>query len=110
MIDNNCVFCISKLDVISENKLALAFFDKYPVTNFHVLIIPKRHVKNYFDLDILELNAIQELLFEQINNLINNKFTCKKLIGEDEIRKYDAFGDDKALDRVIDEIYKVTVN
>jgi diadenosine tetraphosphate (Ap4A) HIT family hydrolase len=47
---------------VEENELALAFLDGYPVTEGHTLIIPKRHVADYFDLFQPELNAIQQLL------------------------------------------------
>ncbi|KAA9022940.1 HIT family protein [Niallia endozanthoxylica] len=58
-----CVFCNMK-EVVLENDLALAFYDKYPVNKGHLLIIPKRHVEQYFDLTLDERNAIDQLLFE----------------------------------------------
>jgi len=58
-----CVFCtMDKFKL--ENKLAYAIFDKYPVNKGHMLIIPKRHTANYFDLTIEESLAIDELLFQ----------------------------------------------
>jgi ATP adenylyltransferase len=36
--------------------------DKFPVTEGHTLIIPKRHVAKYFELYQPELNAAQSLL------------------------------------------------
>ncbi|WP_223881897.1 HIT family protein [Niallia endozanthoxylica] len=51
-------------EVVLENDLALAFYDKYPVNKGHLLIIPKRHVEQYFDLTLDERNAIDQLLFE----------------------------------------------
>lgn len=59
----NCVFCQMK-EVILEDELALAFFDKYPVNKGHMLVIPKRHVEQYFDLTERERTAIDQLLFE----------------------------------------------
>lgn len=56
-----CIFC-NHSDVIEENELAKAFYDKYPVTQGHVLIVPNRHVKGYFDLFQPELNAINRLM------------------------------------------------
>ena len=45
----NCIFCQREaLDIIAENELALAFYDACPVSLGHALIIPKRHVENYF--------------------------------------------------------------
>ena len=52
--DNNigCPFCIleSNRDVVIENENAFAIFDKFPVSNGHLLIIPKLHCNSYFDL------------------------------------------------------------
>ena len=45
----NCIFCEIK-DYILENDLAYAIFDKFPATKGHMLIIPKRHVSNFFDI------------------------------------------------------------
>ena len=61
--DTSCVFCNEVGNrVVEDNKLALAFLDAYPVTEGHTLIIPKRHVADYFDLFQPELNAVQQLL------------------------------------------------
>ena len=53
-----------------ENNLALAFYDKYPVTEGHTLIIPKRHFESYFDITQAELNAIQQLIQQQRSALL----------------------------------------
>ena len=60
-----CIFCnkASRI-VISENDLAYATYDGYPVTELHTLIIPKRHVRTYFDLTIEERNACHQLIVE----------------------------------------------
>lgn len=49
---------------VLENDLAFAIYDKYPVNKGHMLIIPKRHTANYFDLTMEERLAIDELLFQ----------------------------------------------
>ena len=60
-----CVFCnIPEDQVIAQNGLALAFFDRYPVNRGHVLIIPRRHVATYFDATPDETKAIANLLAE----------------------------------------------
>ena len=40
----------------------MAIADQHPVTRLHTLIIPKRHVSDYFDLHQPERNAIDQLL------------------------------------------------
>lgn len=58
-----CVFCsIDKKDIVLENELALAFFDRFPVGKGHILIIPKRHAETYFDLTSEEKNKMESLL------------------------------------------------
>lgn len=42
----------------------------------------------------------REKLFRQIHNVLDGKFSCHEVIMEKELREFDAFEDDKALDRV----------
>ena len=61
----NCIFCELPSDrFIDVTKLSLVFRDAFPVTNLHTLIIPKRHVSDYFDLTGAEREEIQELLLK----------------------------------------------
>lgn len=58
-----CLFCNSKISGIAhENDLAYASYDTYPVSEFHCLIIPKRHVIDYFELTDEELVACNDLI------------------------------------------------
>jgi len=60
---STCLFCNIPLKrVINENELAYVIYDGFPVTEHHMLIIPKRHASNYFDLTADEINACNELL------------------------------------------------
>ena len=61
--NNPCLFCNSKTSGIAhENELAYASYDTYPVSNLHCLIIPKRHLSDYFDLTNDELIACNDLI------------------------------------------------
>tara|TARA_Y100001958_G_C21124557_1_gene467669 strand:- start:420 stop:818 length:399 start_codon:yes stop_codon:yes gene_type:complete len=61
--NNPCLFCnVKKSGCAYENKLAYASFDTYPVSKYHCLIIPKRHIKDYFDLSKEELIACDQLI------------------------------------------------
>ena len=61
--NNPCIFCdVKKHDIIYENDYAFVSYDSYPVSKFHSLIIPKRHIKNFFYLNDKELNACNELI------------------------------------------------
>ena len=45
----DCIFCnIKKEDVILDTRFFIAKYDEYPVSPGHILIIPKRHVADYF--------------------------------------------------------------
>lgn len=58
-----CPFCTLPSDqIVLENDRAKAFFDKYPVQNGHLLVIPKRHVETYFDASEEEMTAIHQLI------------------------------------------------
>ena len=61
--NNPCLFCnIEKSGCAHENALAYASYDSYPVSEHHCLIIPKRHIKDYFDLSDKELIACNDLI------------------------------------------------
>ena len=71
--NNPCLFCnIKKSGCAHENKLAYASYDTYPASKYHCLIIPKRHIKYYFDLSNDELIACNELI-KIIKKEITNK-------------------------------------
>ena len=61
--NNPCLFCnIKESGLTDENQLAYVSYDSYPVTDQHCLIIPKRHVKDYFDLTSEEIIACDQLI------------------------------------------------
>jgi diadenosine tetraphosphate (Ap4A) HIT family hydrolase len=60
-----CLFChVAPGRVIAQNDLAYAVRDGFPVTPLHTLVIPKRHVADYFGLEPAELLAVDRLLHE----------------------------------------------
>ncbi len=67
-MESNCIFC-NQEELILENELAWARYDKYPVSPGHLLIITKRHVADFFDTTIEERRALNDLLEE-----------CKKML------------------------------
>jgi len=57
------VFCdTTPAHVVAVNQLAYAVRDTSPVTPLHTLILPRRHVPSYFDLEPDEDRAIRRLL------------------------------------------------
>ena len=76
--NNPCLFCnVKKSGCAYENELAYASYDSYPVSEHHCLIIPKRHIKDYFDLSNDELVACNDLL----------KIVKKEIINKDPLVK-----------------------
>lgn len=68
-MNNDCLFCgiqtIDRKRVIAENDLAYVIRDGFEVTAGHTLLIPKRHIKDYFGLTQAEVNAINTLMADQ---------------------------------------------
>jgi diadenosine tetraphosphate (Ap4A) HIT family hydrolase len=71
---NNCIFCnpYKNLNLLTESATAYAMFDGYPASKGHVLIVPKRHIANYFELPFREqsacwfmANKVQEMLMKE---------------------------------------------
>ncbi len=63
--------------------------------------------KKYKDVIVLKDKS---LLFKQIDNILNGKFKCRDVISEQEIREYDTFDDDKALERLRSNLYELTLS
>ena len=73
-MDNYCPFCKieSEREIIASSRLSVAFFDGFPVSPGHALIIPKRHVSSFFDLsqeerqDLLNLaDSVKQIVEER---------------------------------------------
>ena len=72
--ENVCPFCKPDREIIMESAMAYAIYDKFPVNEGHTLIIPKKHVSNYFELTTNEqsaccfvLNSVQKLIQDKFN-------------------------------------------
>ena len=76
--NNPCLFCnIKESGLAKENNLAYASYDSYPVSEGHCLIIPKRHVKDYFGLSNDEIIACNDLIKEIKNEIIKKDNSVK---------------------------------
>ena len=76
--NNPCLFCDSKKSGIAhENDLAYASYDSYPVSDHHCLIIPKRHIKDYFDMTNYELIACNDLIQIVKNEILSKDVNVK---------------------------------
>ena len=69
---SDCLFCnIPRERIIAENELFYAVRDGFPVTELHTLIIPKRHIEDYFKLNKEELLSSNKLI-HSLKNEINS--------------------------------------
>tara|TARA_Y100000996_G_C22183633_1_gene503906 strand:+ start:123 stop:521 length:399 start_codon:yes stop_codon:yes gene_type:complete len=74
--NNPCLFCnIKESGLANENNLAYASYDSYAVAKHHCLIIPKRHILDYFGLTDEELIACNDLIKIMKNEIENNDKT-----------------------------------
>ena len=83
--NNPCLFCNpNESGIAQENELAYASYDTYPVSDHHCLIIPKRHVVDYFELsneEVIACNDLIKTIKEKILKAIDklkNKITAKE--------------------------------
>ncbi|MBM3599776.1 MAG: HIT family protein [Alphaproteobacteria bacterium] len=61
--DPHCLFCAISADrIVAENDLALAVRDVHPVTPLHTLVIPKRHIEDFFTVKGEEWQALFDLM------------------------------------------------
>lgn len=70
-----CPFCrlSRRVEIICETATCVAFYDGYPVSPGHALIIPKRHVASYFDLTNHEREAMNVML-QYVRQKIDERF------------------------------------
>src|SRR5471032_1503126 len=57
----DCELC-TPVDLVIENDLAYARYDNNSLSPGHVLVIPKRHVADFFDMTAAEQGAVLQLL------------------------------------------------
>jgi len=62
--DSKCTICNLEKSAKINNTLAFAIKDKFPVTESHYLIIPRRHIDSFFELGSSEQKACLNLLSE----------------------------------------------
>ncbi len=58
-----CHFCeLTEDRIINQTETCVVIHDLYPVTPLHTLIITKRHVASYFDLNAQERKDVEQLI------------------------------------------------
>jgi diadenosine tetraphosphate (Ap4A) HIT family hydrolase len=72
----DCLFCSFERKIICENVSTFAVYDRFPVSNGHVLIIPKRHSENYFEMSQKEQISAW-LMVNFIKSYIQKKYNVE---------------------------------
>ncbi len=72
MAAGTCELCDAG-GAILQNRLAYVRYDNYPLGPGHVMVIPFRHVANYFDMTTEEKHAMVELL-DQAKALLDKEY------------------------------------
>ena len=76
--NNPCIFCVIRKEELQfENRLAYSSIDSYPVSEFHSLIVPKRHVETYFELTSEEIQACNELILKTKEKILKQDLSVK---------------------------------
>ena len=57
-----CLFCDLAKNCVAENELCYMLYDKFPVSDGHSLIIPKRHMETVFEMTSGEWAAAGDLI------------------------------------------------
>lgn len=72
---DECPFCRAESErkIIASSALSLAFFDGFPVSSGHTLIIPKRHVASFFDLTQDERKDMFDMV-DEVKRVLDEKF------------------------------------
>jgi diadenosine tetraphosphate (Ap4A) HIT family hydrolase len=62
-VERGCIFCaLPDERIVVSNAAAVAIEDGFPLTPGHSLIIPRRHVRSFFELTREERSAVFDLL------------------------------------------------
>lgn len=80
---NNCIFCKLSSGEISTNKVyedehTFAFLDKHPINPGHILVIPKIHEPDFYNLDDVYYQAVMNTV-KKLSKIVNEKMNPKKV-------------------------------
>lgn len=64
IMEEDCPFCMigEHVEVLCKTDIAMAILDSFPISPGHTLVIPKRHVPDYFELTAEEQNELWQLV------------------------------------------------
>ena len=70
---SGCELCAPK-DVVVDNELAYARYDSNSLCAGHVIVVPKRHVADFFEMTVAEQGAVLALL-SQAREIVEKKYS-----------------------------------
>ena len=68
-----CELC-TPADLVAENRLAYARYDSNSLCDGHVIVVPKRHVADFFEMTVEEQAAVLALL-NQARRIVQEKYS-----------------------------------
>lgn len=70
-----CPFCNPVADeIVAKNDLCYACRDRYPVSKGHLLVIPFRHIPDFFSMTVEEKQAVLALV-DECKDVIEEEFS-----------------------------------
>ncbi len=74
---SDCIFCYDNIKdrIIEQTNMFYAIKDGFPVTEGHLLVIPIRHVAEYFDLSEAERRDADNFMKYLYRNMVKNDST-----------------------------------
>ena len=69
-----CPFCTLPDDrIIDSNEMSFVIRDGFPISPGHTLVIPRRHVCSFFEISLIEREALFKIL-DQAKNVLDSEF------------------------------------
>ncbi len=80
---NDCIFCELAQGNVSTNKIyeddySFAFLDKHPINPGHILVIPKKHVANFYNLEDTDYQGLM-VTVKKLSKLVSKTMKPKKV-------------------------------
>lgn len=70
----DCPFCkVRKEQILSDNEKFFSIFDVSPVSKGHALVISKKHVLSFFDLDVKDGEFLLDII-QKTKNILDERF------------------------------------
>ena len=70
----NCPFCADRVKgrIVEEHGTVIAIRDRYPVTKYHTLVMPRRHTPDFFTMTSQEKRDTEALVLLLKNEILEN--------------------------------------